>query len=584
MELIEDAERIELRAAGYGLRVDRDRPRAVLLAADGTAWTTLSLLASVDRIDAPDETLPGGSLRADRTGDGVELVLEQPSSAWQRRIVVLHCTEDRVELRAEVTGSGRIADVTLAGGQAVLPSGAAGEFRSSIEAPSLFLPTPTQPVAVVRPSSAAAAVSVVGDAEPGRLHGIFSPGPLALALGRTPPAGPTDVPAGDWLGLWLRCAVTEATFTGLRYEPLDGGWLLRLPYQGHTRVAGDWVSPRLVITPVPDAWSVIDRQRADLIEHDHAPAAGPDPAGWWHRPIFCGWGAQCALAAHGGTGLPAPALARQQHYDQWLAALADAGLRPGTVVIDDKWQLEYGLGTADPDKWPDLAGWIRQRHAAGQRVLLWWKAWDPEGVPAAECVRDPLGRAIAVDPGNPAYRERLAEIVRTLLDPAGLGADGFKIDFTQRSPSGTSLHGTGPWGVASLHRLLRTMAEAARSVRPDALLVTHTVHPWFADVASMIRLNDVLEHDAAGRPVDVADQLRFRAEVARRALPRHPIDTDQWPMPDRAQWREYVAAQAGLGVPALYYVDRIDNSGEPLTADDHALVATSWAHATEGVP
>jgi hypothetical protein len=93
----------------------------------------------------------------------------------------------------------------------------------------------------------------------------------------------------------------------------------------------------------------------------------------------------------------------------------------------------------------------------------------------------------------------------------------------------------------------------------------------------MIRLNDVLETDLSGAPVPVADQLRFRAAVARAALPEHPIDTDQWPMPNRDEWRSYVEAQAELGVPALYYVDRLDGPGEPLTADDHARVARTWA-------
>jgi hypothetical protein len=198
-------------------------------------------------------------------------------------------------------------------------------------------------------------------------------------------------------------------------------------------------------------------------------------------------------------------------------------------------------------------------------------------VPAEECIRDPRGRPITVDPANPAYRERLTTIVKTLLDPAGLDADGFKIDFTQRGPSGASLTDSGSWGIALLHQLLTIMAEAARSVRPDALLVTHTVHPWFADVSSMIRLNDVLETDLDRAPVPVADQLRFRAAVTRAALPEHPIDTDQWPMPNRREWRSYVEAQAELGVPALYYVDRLDGPGEALTADDHALVARTWA-------
>ena len=47
-------------------------------------------------------------------------------------------------------------------------------------------------------------------------------------------------------------------------------------------------------------------------------------------------------------------------------------------------------------------------------------------------------------------------------------------------------------------------------------------------------------------------------------------------MPDRAQWRSYVAAQAALGVPALYYAERIDRTQEPLRDDDLALVAATW--------
>jgi hypothetical protein len=76
--------------------------------------------------------------------------------------------------------------------------------------------------------------------------------------------------------------------------------------------------------------------------------------------------------------------------------------------------------------------------------------------------------------------------------------------------------------------------------------------------------------------VPAVDQLAFRHAVVRAALPDHPIDTDQWPIADLAQWRSYVVAQTRLGVPALYYVERIDRSGEELTADDLALAADNW--------
>ncbi|MBA3795790.1 MAG: hypothetical protein H0X20_01020 [Chloroflexi bacterium] len=69
-----------------------------------------------------------------------------------------------------------------------------------------------------------------------------------------------------------------------------------------------------------------------------------------------------------------------------MATLDTAGVLPGMVVIDDKWQRAYGAGQADPGRWPDLPGWIAQRHARDQRVLLWWEAWDPEGLPLEWCI------------------------------------------------------------------------------------------------------------------------------------------------------------------------------------------------------
>jgi len=34
-------------------------------------------------------------------------------------------------------------------------------------------------------------------------------------------------------------------------------------------------------------------------------------------------------------------------------------------------------------------------------VLLWWKAWDPEGLPPELCIRNPDGTPVAFDPTNP---------------------------------------------------------------------------------------------------------------------------------------------------------------------------------------
>jgi hypothetical protein len=205
-------------------------------------------------------------------------------------------------------------------------------------------------------------------------------------------------------------------------------------------------------------------------------------------------------------------------------------------------------------------------------VLLWWKAWDPEGVPAELCVRNPDGAAVALDPSNPATREFVARMVERLLGPAGLDADGLKVDFTARTPSGHALAHHGPeWGIALLHRLLETVYAAAKRAKHDALVITHTPHPAFVDVTDMIRLNDI----SAGTPV--SEQMRERADVARAVCPELPIDTDDWRMPDLGEWRRYVELKPELGVPALYYADAVDATGESFGPADYAALRRTWS-------
>src|SRR5690606_14777654 len=143
-----------------------------------------------------------------------------------------------VAVDATVTGTGMLSTVSLLGGRATLRTGASGPFWSSIEYASVYSPAPSEPVQVVRPASSAVVLGGLGDAAPGRLHGIFSPPPLCLALGREPASGATDVPAGEWLGLSVRAPISGLTFTELRYDPGDGGYRIVLDYDGHTQVTG----------------------------------------------------------------------------------------------------------------------------------------------------------------------------------------------------------------------------------------------------------------------------------------------------------------------------------------------------------
>jgi hypothetical protein len=251
------------------------------------------------------------------------------------------------------------------------------------------------------------------------------------------------------------------------------------------------------------------------------------------------------------------------------------------VVIDDGWQREYGRADPHPERWPGLAAWIGRRHEAGQRVLLWWKAWDTTGVPAGWCVRDAAGQPAALDPGHPDGARLLRDNVTAMLSPAGLDADGLKIDFTARAPAGAGLTSAcGRWGIALLHELLTLIYRAAKAAKPDALVITHAPHPGFAGVTDMIRLNDMLRLDEQNPHSPVVAQMRYRAAVVRAACPELLIDTDDWCAPDLAQWREYLAVKGELGVPALYYTTHLDRTGEALQPADYAALRELWAART----
>jgi hypothetical protein len=563
---------IVVERARYRLEVAPDGLLARLTSSAGNL--SLRLLSALDTIGGLDETLSVVPPR--QTAPGV-IEVERRSTRWAHATLRLVCTDDAVDVLAAVRGRGDLVDVHLLGGRSAIPGQPTGFMPSGSTFRTLFSPNPGDPWRLVQPASESAVVGVSGDGQPGRGHWFFTPAPLSLWLTGADVDAPRAVDGG-WLGLSVAAPVERLSFVQLAYLAADRAFSLRLDYEGHTPVDGEFEAPAVVLTPgVEGPYAGLRRHREDLVVRGHAPApAARDVPGWWSRPIFCGWGAQCRLASTNGK--PAAAHAAQASYDRFLDHLEREGVVPGTVVIDDKWQTAYGTNEPDLAKWPDLRVWIAARHARGQRVLLWWKAWDAEGLDPDLCIRNADGAAVALDPTSPAARAALAETVTRMLAPHGLDADGLKIDFTARTPSGTSLRAHGErWGIALLHELLALVHAAAKEAKPDALLITQTPHPAFVDVTDMIRLNDMLRIDDGAPFPPVVPQMRYRAEVVRAACPELLIDTDDWCVPSLAEWRLYLAAKRELGVPSLYYADALDLTGEEFQEEDYAALRKAFA-------
>ena len=556
-------------------------------------WAELCVISSADMTGRPDETFAIDGPHVDGSlhpGDAARLTWRLSSSAWADKRVVIECDPSGLAVRLEVAGEGALADVTLLGGQGALPDGRSGPFWSRRWFQTILPAAPGDPTRVVLGAESSADSTVSGGGEPGRPGWFFTPAPFWLGATREPITDAMEPPAGSWLGLGLEARPEEQQFLGFGYRGGDAAFRFVLDYQGQTHVSGSWTSPTLRIATGDDPYALLAGYRQRLHDAGAIPEIrdGTTSPAWWREPLFCGWGSQCAAATSDGRSIRfAPEYSTQDRYDAWLARLEEHGIVPGTVVIDDGWAAQYALPEPDRARWPDLAGWIRDRHARGQRVLLWWKAWDVTGLAPEMCVRTPDGTPIAIDANDPDAMRAVTDGIRTMLAPHGLDADGLKIDFTARTPSGSTLvHRPDDWGVALLRRLLRNVRHGAKTAKSDALLIGQVPEPTLAPLVDMIRLNDVLRLDDPTPTVSIVPQMRYRSAVARAANPDHLIDTDDWCMPDLATWREYAEAKPDFGVPSLYYADRLDLSGEPLTDTDFELVRRTWAayREREGLP
>ena len=392
----------------------------------------------------------------------------------------------------------------------------------------------------------------------------FSPPPFAVGVQGCSRQALVHVVAAPGDHLWNE-VVFEVDADELR---------VRIDLEGHT--SPEELAPRVhvqVVAGEPDEarFELLARGLSLAYPAAFEPPLQPSP-GWWQRPIYCGWGDQVSTSMwlEGvGPECRAVSYAIQGLYERWIRRLEEARVPVGTVTVDAGWSPTGSL-RPDLDRWPDLRGFIRRQHDAGRKVLLWLATWLWDGLPDEWCVFAGSER-LTVDPTHPEYRRYLRERVAELVSPAGFDADGFKIDQLSYSPSerrpvggaqfgrageraaaGEPLRLSGAgWGCELLYGLQRDIYEAAKEAKPDCLVTSSTVHPYFHDTFDMVRL-----HDMGHVADDIFEAMGARARLARAALPHKPIDADDWVHSDYDLWLRYTSGSSAIGVPCIFYAER----------------------------
>jgi hypothetical protein len=569
VEMESSAEGLRITGMSYDLLFAAGRPYVHMADKQGNTYAEFSLFGGIDKQAEQDETLTMPVLACVQGETATTIRISSASTVWHSKDQVWVCRPGSIEVYYEVEGKGDITRCTYFAGQ-YADETMSGQFASNAQFKSVFNPEPTSSEQRTHLVSQSSSINVTGLSRSGMEDWFFTPAPYCFGASLQMPGKKGRIPDGPWMMMGVAAPIEQQHFTGVHYDGLDHAFSLRLEYEGHTRVDGSFRSPSVLLHFADDPYEGLAQYAANAASNDLLSTAQPHhaTADWWKEPIYCGWGSQVELAGE-YSDVSVQDFATQLHYDRFMQILADHNLQPGTITIDDKWQRTYGENKADPNKWANLGDWIERRHQLGQKVLLWLKAWDSEGLAPELCVTTKAGSAVTVDPSNSEYQDQLRQQVTYMLSESGYNADGFKIDFTARTPTGSNLRRHGKeWGTSLLHRYLKTIYDQAKQTKPDALIVAHTPSPYFSDIADMIRLNDVNCNQS------VREQMKHRAKVVNAACPELLIDTDNWPMPSLETWRKYAKQQPKLGVMALYFTTMV--GGQPLHERDYEMVGRIW--------
>ena len=512
-----------------------------------------------------DEVSAVGEWRTERQADGTLLIRrEDISPLWEKKCFCIRVTASAFSWYHELTGEGMLEDIRWFRGCFMgYEYGFAGNFDEIYSAaPNFWEKQWFHPCDRVVISNGTDCRTKIG------MHALASV-PHVMGLhdrrDRTQMGVAVFAEPGEYLWddmVWNPDVVIPPS----DYEgdlTRAGGFAIR--YCGKKHVRGSWRSPQLVFT-FPET---VEKTLAEALEYAYGANLLPRPgkhenAPWWSEPIYCTWDDQTAATFKGEGDFhrlegACPGIYASEYWtERWLKKLLEHNIKPGIIILDDKWQKSKLAADPDPEKWPDMRRWIDSCHRRGIRVFLWELAWHKEDIPAEEAItRD--GEIVAGDVTNPLYEKRLREKMHRYFSdgPGCLDADGVKIDGLMALPTGPGLKNhENLWGLELQRRFLEIVRSEAKKAKPDACISTFAANPYLDEFTDMVRLGDMFVSR-----LSTEESMRVRHAVFRTTDPFVPIDTDsQINYNTDPDYLHAWELGAELGIPTIYNAEFVRRS------------------------
>ncbi len=253
-----------------------------------------------------------------------------------------------------------------------------------------------------------------------------------------------------------------------------------------------------------DPRHIFDEVRAFSRAYDavHQPVLCATPPAAW-EPVWCTW-----------YGIKSDVHAA--YVLDMVPHLKEMGF--GSIIVDAGWWIEGGFderkGHYHPnEKFPDLEGMVEQLRGQGLKVLLWCAAVHHlDAIAEQPFVKQHLLQSAKIDPDERFLCPRCRPVhdyVRSMVDHLmrTYGIDGLKIDFIDpyqdrySAPCTADHEHDFPTYGEGIHALLKTIHDAAKAVRADALL------EFRMNYTNLVTRSFATSHRAQDSPLDF-DHIR----------------------------------------------------------------------------